>query len=80
MTSPILEFIDIVFRYAGTPGLVLDGFSLAIPAGAITAILGPNGSGKTTLKERTCVPIRAANSGAGSGWCRRTSTCTTTTP
>ena len=49
MTSPILEFTDIVFRYAGTPGLVLDSFSLAIPAGEITAILGPNGSGKTTL-------------------------------
>jgi iron complex transport system ATP-binding protein len=49
MTGPILEFEDVVFRYAGTPGLVLDSFSLGIPAGEITAILGPNGSGKTTL-------------------------------
>jgi len=49
VTIPILEFENIVFRYQGTPGLVLDSFSLAIPAGEITAILGPNGSGKTTL-------------------------------
>ncbi|MCV5605152.1 ATP-binding cassette domain-containing protein, partial [Escherichia coli] len=28
---------------------VLDGLSLALPAGKITALLGPNGCGKSTL-------------------------------
>lgn len=49
MTGPILAFENVIFRYPGAPGLVLDSFTLDIPAGGITAILGPNGSGKTTL-------------------------------
>lgn len=31
------------------PQVVLDGLSIAAPAGSLTAILGPSGSGKTTL-------------------------------
>jgi ABC-2 type transport system ATP-binding protein len=31
------------------PVVVLDGVDLALPAGAITGLIGPNGSGKTTL-------------------------------
>jgi iron complex transport system ATP-binding protein len=37
------------FRYNGDSRSVLEDLSLEIPAGTVTAILGPNGSGKTTL-------------------------------
>lgn len=39
---------DLQFGYR-VQKLVLDGVSIAAPAGALTCILGPNGSGKTTL-------------------------------
>ena len=47
--SPALSLAGIEFRY--TPGgrPVLKELSTDIPAGTITAILGPNGGGKTTL-------------------------------
>lgn len=44
-----IEFRDVTFRYAADEPLVLDGVSLAVPAGGSLAVIGPSGSGKTTL-------------------------------
>jgi PrtD family type I secretion system ABC transporter len=44
-----LTLSDIAFAYDPRLPPVLDGLSLIIPAGGITAILGRNGTGKTTL-------------------------------
>lgn len=49
MSTSILEFEHVTFRYSNAAKLVLDDFSLSLPKGAVSAILGPNGSGKTTL-------------------------------
>lgn len=48
-TGPVLEIRDLRFTYRGAREATLRGVSLALPAGGITAIVGPNGSGKTTL-------------------------------
>ena len=43
----MLEVRDLVASYG--PVTALDGVSLTVPAGQITAVLGANGAGKTTL-------------------------------
>jgi branched-chain amino acid transport system ATP-binding protein len=43
----VLEIRDVVATYG--PVRALDGVSLSVPAGRITAVLGANGAGKTTL-------------------------------
>ncbi len=45
----ILSLENIHFRYHPDDANVLTDLSLDIPAGKVTAILGPNGTGKTTL-------------------------------
>jgi branched-chain amino acid transport system ATP-binding protein len=45
--QPALAVEDVVAGYGGV--LVLQGVSLAVPTGTITAVLGANGAGKTTL-------------------------------
>ncbi|WP_424465297.1 thiol reductant ABC exporter subunit CydD [Pseudoclavibacter helvolus] len=42
-----LEFREVSVGYEGRP--VLRDYSLAVPAGAVTAIVGPSGAGKSTL-------------------------------
>ncbi|MGC9467155.1 MAG: ABC transporter ATP-binding protein [Anaerolineae bacterium] len=49
MNPPTVSLSDVVFSYEGQRQTLFEGLSLEIPAGAVTAILGPNGSGKTTL-------------------------------
>ena len=47
MTHPTLAACDLRAGYG--PRAVLDGVSIEIPQGGITALVGPNGSGKSTL-------------------------------
>ena len=49
-----VEFENVTFSYPGSQGLALDNFSLSIPAGQITALVGENGAGKTTLIKLLC--------------------------
>jgi ATP-binding cassette subfamily C protein CydCD len=44
-----IRFDDVAFAYPGARRPALNGVSLAIPAGATVAIVGPSGAGKTTL-------------------------------
>ena len=45
---PTIAFEDVRFAYDAARGPALDGFSLALPAGATVALVGPSGAGKTT--------------------------------
>jgi iron complex transport system ATP-binding protein len=47
--NKILSLEGIHFRYSSDDPNVMTGLSLNIPAGKVTAILGPNGTGKTTM-------------------------------
>ena len=57
---PAVEVSDLRMSY-GTKAAV-DGLSLSVEAGSITAVLGPNGAGKTTTLE-TCEGYRKPQSG-----------------
>ena len=45
----MIRFKEVAVRYAGSAVLALDGVSLDVPEGHVTAVAGPNGSGKSTL-------------------------------
>ena len=67
--APLLEFCNLtVYR---DEQVVLDRFSLSIPAGQNIAIVGPNGSGKSTL-------LKLVTSRRSAAWSRsRTAACST---
>lgn len=48
------QFSGVTFRYPGMERPALDDFSLRIPAGRITAVVGENGAGKSTLIKLLC--------------------------
>lgn len=58
--SGALEAVDVSAGYNGTK--VVRDLTLSLPAGAITAIVGPNASGKSTLM-RTCCRLMAPSAG-----------------
>jgi branched-chain amino acid transport system ATP-binding protein len=58
MTRVLLEVRDIDIQRGGLP--IIEGVSLTVKSGSITALLGANGAGKTTLIEGICGHIRLA--------------------
>ena len=46
-SHPAISGEDLVLRYGSTP--VVQGVSLTLEPGRVTALVGPNGSGKSTL-------------------------------
>ena len=60
MSEPAVVVDGLVMRYGETTAV--DGLSLSVERGSITAVLGPNGAGKTTTLE-TCEGYRAPQAG-----------------
>ena len=59
--SPAVEVDDLRMAYGATTAV--DGLSLTVARGSITAVLGPNGAGKTTTLE-TCEGYRRPQGGS----------------
>ena len=58
--APAVEVQALRMRYGDK--VAVDGLSLTVPRGSVTAVLGPNGAGKTTTLE-TCEGFRRAQEG-----------------
>jgi len=58
--SPAVEIDGLVMRYGDK--VAVDGLTLSVGRGSITAVLGPNGAGKTTTLE-TCEGFRKPQAG-----------------
>jgi ABC-2 type transport system ATP-binding protein len=61
MSATAVEVVDLVKRYGDKTAV--DGLSLTVERGSITAVLGPNGAGKTTTLE-TCEGYRRPDAGS----------------
>jgi ABC-2 type transport system ATP-binding protein len=61
MSALAVEVVDLVKRYGDK--IAVDGLSLTVERGSITAVLGPNGAGKTTTLE-TCEGYRHSDAGS----------------
>jgi ABC-2 type transport system ATP-binding protein len=61
MSALAVEVVDLVKRYGDK--IAVDGLSLTVERGSITAVLGPNGAGKTTTLE-TCEGYRHPDAGS----------------
>ncbi|HET7690525.1 MAG TPA: ABC transporter ATP-binding protein, partial [Nocardioidaceae bacterium] len=60
-SAPAVEIDGLVMRYGDK--VAVDGLSLRVERGSITAVLGPNGAGKTTTLE-TCEGYRKPQQGS----------------
>jgi ABC-2 type transport system ATP-binding protein len=60
VSLPAVEIRDLVMQYGEITAV--DGLTLTVEAGTVTAILGPNGAGKTTTIE-TCEGFRRPQAG-----------------
>ncbi|MCA2211337.1 ABC transporter ATP-binding protein [Jidongwangia harbinensis] len=49
-----ISLVDLTYRYPGTGRNALDGVTVHLPAGSVTAVVGEYGSGKTTLVKLLC--------------------------
>ncbi len=61
MTALALEVVDLVKRYGDRTAV--DGVSLSVAPGSVTALLGPNGAGKTSTVE-VCEGFRTLDGGS----------------